>query len=182
MPERGHFVIWLTGLSGAGKSTIATLLEDELREAGRRVFNLDGDVLRRGLNRDLGYSLDDRHENVRRIAEVARILLLADTSVIVSAISPIAEVRAFARSIVPEGHFIEVFVDAPLEVAEARDTKGLYQRARSGQLANFTGIDSPYEPPASPDVRVASSLLTPQESVAKVMKVLEERFRNLAAS
>ena len=175
MTERGPFVLWLTGLSGAGKSTIATLLEHELRASGRRVFNLDGDVVRRGLNSDLGFSLDDRHENVRRIAEVARILLLADTSAIVSAISPIAEVRAFARSIVPEGHFIEVYVDAPLEVAEARDTKGLYQRARNGELADFTGIDSPYEAPTTPEVHVASSLLTPEESVAMIVAVLDER-------
>ena len=169
--ERPH-VIWLTGLSGAGKSTIATMLEREITEAGHHVFNLDGDVVRTGLNSDLGFSLADRSENIRRIGEVARILFLADVSVIVSAISPMTRDRAFARGLVPAGRFIEVFVDAPLEVVEERDTKGLYQRARRGEIPDFTGISSPYEPPTAPEVHVDSASLTPEEAVALILGAL----------
>ncbi len=143
-----------------------------MRDAGHHVFNLDGDVVRTGLNSDLGYSLDDRRENIRRIAEVARVLYLADVSVIVSAISPIAEARAFARSIIPEGRFVEIFVDAPLEVVEARDTKGLYQRARRGELNDFTGIGSPYEAPKQPDIHVDTQVLAPEESAKLILETL----------
>jgi bifunctional enzyme CysN/CysC len=176
MLEEGPFVLWLTGLSGAGKSTIAGLLDVQLRESGHHVFNLDGDVVRTGLNSDLGFSLEDRHENIRRIAEVARVLYLAHVSVIVSAISPIAEGRAFARSVIPEGRFIEIFVDAPLEIVEARDPKGLYQRARRGELSDFTGIGSPYEAPTEPDVHVDTQALTPEESVELILTALATRF------
>src|SRR5262249_42409490 len=138
-------IVWFTGLSGAGKSTIANLLEKKLHGMGRHTYLLDGDNVRHGLNKDLGFTDADRVENIRRVAEVARLMVDAGLIVIVSFISPFAVERRMARSLVGPDEFFEVFVDAPLAVAERRDVKGLYAKARRGELKNFTGIDSPYE-------------------------------------
>ena len=145
-------VVWLTGLSGAGKSTTANAVEQRLHALGRHSYVLDGDNLRHGLTKDLGFTPADRVENVRRIAEVAKLFVDAGLIALVSVISPFRDEREMARRMMEEGEFIEVFVDAPLEVCERRDPKGLYRKARAGEIKNFTGIDSPYEPPESPDI------------------------------
>jgi len=168
-------VVWLTGLSGAGKSTIANLVETELHGRGNHTYVLDGDNVRHGLNRDLGFSDPDRVENIRRVAEVARLMVDAGLIVLVSFISPFRSEREFARSLFADGEFIEVFVDAPLGVAEARDPKGLYKKARSGRLPNFTGIDSPYEPPENPELRISTTDLRPEDGAATVIAELERR-------
>lgn len=149
--------IWLTGLPGAGKSTIANALEERLHGAGRHTMLIDGDELRAGLNRDLGFSAADRAESVRRAGEVARLMVDAGLIVVVALISPFRADRAAARARFAPGAFIEVFVDAPLAECERRDPKGLYRRARSGQLSAFTGIDSPYEAPEQPELRLATA-------------------------
>ena len=149
--------VWLTGLSGAGKSTIANALEERLHAAGRHTMLIDGDDLRAGLNRDLGFSAAERAESVRRAGEVARLMVDAGLIVVVGLISPFRADRAAARARFSPGAFIEVFVDAPLAECERRDPKGLYRRARSGQLGAFTGIDSPYEPPEQPELRLATA-------------------------
>jgi len=146
--------VWFTGLSGSGKSTLANLLERRLHASGRHTFVLDGDNLRHGLNRDLGFTEADRVENIRRVAEVARLMTDAGLIVLVALVSPFRAERRMARERFPEGEFLEVFVDTPLEVCERRDPKGLYAKARSGALKNFTGIDSPYEPPVSPELHL----------------------------
>ena len=158
----GHagMVIWMTGLSGAGKSTIANALEVALHGMGVRTYLLDGDNMRLGLNRDLGFSDADRIENVRRIAEVARLMLDAGLVVICAAISPFERERQAARERIGSGRFIEVFIDTPLATCEARDPKGLYGKARAGQIPNFTGIGSPYEVPLAPDVRIDGTATT----------------------
>ena len=148
--------IWFTGLSGSGKSTIANLLERRLLAEGRHTYLLDGDNVRHGLNRDLGFTEADRVENIRRVAEVARLMVDAGLIVLVSFISPFRGERRVARELFAEGEFIEVFVDTPIEECERRDVKGLYAKARAGQLKNFTGIDSAYEPPEHADVRVST--------------------------
>jgi bifunctional enzyme CysN/CysC len=168
-------VLWLTGLSGAGKSTIANLVEAELHRRGHHTYLLDGDNVRHGLNRDLGFTDADRVENIRRVAEVSRLMLDAGLIVIVSFISPFRSERQMARRLFDEGHFLEVYVDTPLAVAEQRDTKGLYRKARSGELANFTGIDSPYEPPEDPEIRLDTTSQSVEESVAAVLDALEQR-------
>jgi bifunctional enzyme CysN/CysC len=147
-------LLWFTGLSGAGKSAIANILERKLHALGKRTFVLDGDNVRHGLNRDLGFTEADRVENIRRVAEVAKLFLEAGLITIVSFISPFRAERDTARELVGPNEFIEVFVDTPLEICEQRDPKGLYRKARRGELRNFTGLDSPYEPPTSPELRL----------------------------
>ncbi|MGH8435612.1 MAG: sulfate adenylyltransferase subunit CysN [Pseudomonas sp.] len=147
-------ILWFTGLSGAGKSTIANLVERKLHALGRHTYLLDGDNVRHGLNKDLGFSEADRVENIRRVAEVARLMLDAGLITLVSFISPFRSEREMARNLASDGEFIEIFIDTSIEVAEQRDPKGLYKKARRGELKNFTGIDSPYEPPEHPDVRI----------------------------
>lgn len=147
-------VLWFTGLSGAGKSTIADLVEQRLHAAGCRTMSLDGDNVRHGLCRDLGFTPADRVENIRRVAHIAQLMAEAGLIVLVSLISPFRADREMARSLLPPGEFLEIFVDTPLEICEARDVKGLYRKARSGALPNFTGIGSPYEPPTEPDLRL----------------------------
>ena len=164
--------IWLTGLSAAGKSTLAFALERELHERGRACYVLDGDNVRHGLNSNLGFSPPDRRENIRRIAEVARLMIDAGLIVITAFISPFRAEREMVRSMLPEGEFIEVFIDTPLAEAERRDVKGLYKKARSGQLKNFTGIDSPYEAPVNPEIRVNTVEMTPQEAAAHIIRQL----------
>jgi len=154
--------IWFTGLSGSGKSTIANLLEKRLHAEGLATYLLDGDNVRHGLNRDLGFTDTDRVENIRRVAEVARLMVDAGLVVLVSFISPFRAERQMARGLFQDGEFVEVFVDAPLADCEARDTKGLYAKARRGELKNFTGIDSPYEAPAAPDVHLRTQGTAPQ--------------------
>ena len=154
-------VLWLTGLSGSGKSTIADHVEAELHARGRHTYLLDGDNIRHGLNRDLGFTDADRVENIRRVAEVAKLMADAGLIVLVSFISPFASERAMARGLFAPGSFYRGVVDAPLAVAEARDPKGLYAKARRGELANFTGIDSPYEAPQAPELRLDTDTLSP---------------------
>ncbi|MBX9708922.1 MAG: sulfate adenylyltransferase subunit CysN [Caulobacteraceae bacterium] len=163
-------VIWLTGLSGAGKSTIANLVDRRLHALGRHTYLLDGDNVRHGLNRDLGFTEEDRVENIRRVAEVARLMADAGLVVITAFISPFRAERRMARELMPMGEFIEVFVDAPLEVAEARDAKGLYAKARAGQLKNFTGIDSPYEPPEQAEIVIDTTTMTAVEAAEVIVQ------------
>ncbi|WP_296818403.1 sulfate adenylyltransferase subunit CysN [Brevundimonas sp.] len=165
-------VLWFTGLSGAGKSTIANLVEKKLHADGRHTYLLDGDNVRHGLNRDLGFTDADRVENIRRVAEVAKLMADAGLIVLTSFISPFRAERRMARDLMPEGEFFEVFVDAPLAVAEERDVKGLYKKARSGQLKNFTGIDSPYEAPEAPEIRIDTTAMTPEEAAQAVCQAL----------
>jgi bifunctional enzyme CysN/CysC len=168
---KGHrpAVVWFTGISGAGKSTIANLVEEQLYATGRHTYLLDGDNVRHGLNRDLGFSEVDRIENIRRIAEVSKLMADAGLIVLVSFISPFRADRAVARGLMEEGEFCEVFVDTALEVAEARDVKGLYAKARRGDLPNFTGIDSPYERPDNPELRIDTSLRSPHDAARAVI-------------
>ena len=165
-------VVWFTGLSGAGKSTIANLVEKKLHALGRHTFLLDGDNVRHGLNKDLGFTAADRVENIRRVAEVARLMVDAGLIVLVSFISPFRDERRLARGLVADGEFCEVFVDAPLAVAEQRDRKGLYQKARRGELKNFTGIDSPYEPPEHPEIRVDTTAMAAEAAADLVVDYL----------
>ena len=167
-------VVWFTGLSGAGKSTVADLVEKALHAGGRRTFILDGDNIRHGLNKDLGFTDADRVENIRRIAEVASLMVQAGLIVLVSFISPFRAERELARNLVEPGEFCEVFVDTPLAVAEGRDPKGLYAKARRGELANFTGIDSPYEPPEQPEIRLDTTVLSPVDAARAVVERLTE--------
>ena len=163
-------VLWFTGLSGAGKSTIANLVEKKLHALGRHSFLLDGDNVRHGLNRDLGFTEADRVENIRRVGEVAKLMTDAGLIVLTAFISPFRAERDLVRSMLPEGEFVEIFVDTPLADAEARDVKGLYGKARAGQLANFTGIDSPYEAPVSPEIRIDTRLETPQAAAERIVE------------
>jgi len=156
-------VIWLTGVSGAGKSTIANALDKRLHAMGKHTYILDGDNVRNGLCKDLGFTDDDRKENIRRIAEVAKLMVDAGLIVITAFISPFKSEREMVRRLFNRNEFLEVFVDIPLEVAERRDVKGLYRKARAGKIKNFTGIDSPYEPPESPDLVLRSIQSSPEE-------------------
>jgi len=165
-------VLWLTGLSGAGKSTIANLLEKKLHAAGHHTYLLDGDNVRHGLTKDLGFTAEDRVENIRRIAEVARLMVDAGLIVLTAFISPFRAERRMARGLLQAGEFFEVFVDTPLAVAEARDPKGLYRKARRGEIKNFTGIDSPYEEPEAPEIRIDTSRLAPEEAAQAILAEL----------
>ncbi len=167
-------VLWFTGLSGAGKSTIANLVEKQLHALGRHTYLLDGDNVRHGLNRDLGFTDADRVENIRRVAEVAKLMTEAGLIVMVSFISPFRAERRMARSLFGEGEFFEVHVDTPLAVAESRDVKGLYKKARRGELKNFTGIDSPYEAPEAPEIYLDTARATPEESATAIVDGLRE--------
>ncbi|KAF1687335.1 adenylyl-sulfate kinase [Pseudoxanthomonas broegbernensis] len=166
-------VLWFTGLSGAGKSTIANLVDKRLHALGYHTFVLDGDNVRHGLNRDLGFTDEDRVENIRRVAEVARLMADAGLIVLVSFISPFRAERRMARELFAEGEFVEVFVDVPLEVAEGRDVKGLYRKARAGLIPNFTGIDSPYEAPERPEVHLDAAGTASEALVARVLEALD---------
>ncbi|MBL0767582.1 sulfate adenylyltransferase subunit CysN [Sphingopyxis sp. DHUNG17] len=164
MKNQKPALLWFTGLSGSGKSTIANLVEKKLHRMNRHSFLLDGDNVRHGLNRDLGFTEADRIENIRRVGEVAKLMTDAGLIVITAFISPFRAERELVRAMLPEGEFIEVFIDTPLEEAERRDVKGLYKKARAGQLKNFTGIDSPYEVPESPEIRIDTTAITPDEA------------------
>ena len=165
-------VLWFTGLSGSGKSTIANIVEKKLHAMGRHTMLLDGDNVRHGLNRDLGFTDADRVENIRRVGEVSKLMLEAGVITLVSFISPFASERAMVRSMLEEGEFIEIYVDTPLEEAERRDVKGLYRKARAGELKNFTGIDSPYEAPIDPEIMVNTVELNAEEAADAVLSYL----------
>ncbi len=165
----GNKVLWFTGLSGAGKSTLAQIVADALTASGQRTTLLDGDVVRCGLCRDLGFTDADRSENIRRVAEVAKLMSDAGLVVIVAMISPFTVDRERARAIIGAQNFIEIFVDAPLAVTEGRDVKGLYRRARAGELPNFTGVDSVYEPPLNPAVYLRTDIELVQECAKRVL-------------
>ena len=166
-------VLWFTGLSGAGKSTIAIQLEQKLHTLQRYTCLLDGDNIRLGLNKDLGFTEQDRMENIRRIAEVAKLMMDAGLIVIVAFISPFRAGREMARAMMEDKEFVEIFIDTPINVCEARDPKGLYAKARKGELPDFTGIDSPYEPPEKPEVHIETLKLSPDEAASKVLQFLE---------
>jgi bifunctional enzyme CysN/CysC len=168
-------VLWFTGLSGAGKSTIADGVEKRLVALGHHTYSLDGDNVRHGLNRDLGFTDADRVENVRRVIEVARLFCDAGLIVLVSVISPFRSERLLARERMAPGEFFEIFVDTPLAECERRDPKGLYRRARDGKLANFTGIDSPYEPPEAPDLHIRTIEMSLEHEIDAIMTILRDR-------
>jgi adenylylsulfate kinase len=167
--------IWMTGLSGSGKSTLAVALEKKLWERGVRSYVLDGDNVRHGLNKDLGFSPEDRNENIRRIGEVAKLFTDANVVNVTAFISPYRADRDQVRAIMAEGDFIEVFVDCPVEVCETRDPKGLYKKARAGQIPEFTGISAPYESPLNPEINLRTDRESEEESLQQVLQYLERR-------
>lgn len=171
----GAACLWLTGLSGSGKSTLARRVEKRLVERGVLAYVLDGDNVRHGLNRDLGFGPEQRAENIRRIAEVARLFVDAGAIVLTAFISPYREDRASARALLPEGRFVEIHVATPLSVCEARDPKGLYRRARAGEIRDFTGLDAPYEPPDAPELIVDTSEADLDVCADRVIAHLEAR-------
>ena len=165
-------LLWFTGLSGSGKSTIANLVEKKLHRMNRHSFLLDGDNVRHGLNKDLGFTEADRIENIRRVGEVAKLMTDAGLIVITAFISPFRAEREMVRAMLPEGEFLEIFIDTPLAEAERRDVKGLYKKARAGQLKNFTGIDSPYEAPEAPEIRIDTTAMTAEEAADLIVERL----------
>jgi bifunctional enzyme CysN/CysC len=167
-------VLWFTGLSGAGKSTIANLVEKRLHAMGRHTYTLDGDNVRHGLNKDLGFTEADRVENIRRVGEVSKLMVDAGLIVLVSFISPFRSERRMARNLMADGEFIEVYVDTTLAEAEKRDPKGLYRKAREGHIKNFTGIDSPYEPPEHAELRLNTTDMSAEQAAERVIEKLSE--------
>ncbi|EIC29695.1 MULTISPECIES: adenylyl-sulfate kinase [Methylomicrobium] len=168
-------IVWFTGLSGAGKSTLAHAVEEELHRMGCRTFVLDGDNVRHGLCGDLGFSAKDREENIRRVGEVAKLFMEAGVIVLTAFISPYKADRARVRSMVEHGGFMEIFCDSPVEICESRDVKGLYKKARAGQIAEFTGISSPYETPENPELTVNTGKLDLEASVRQVIEAMQHR-------
>lgn len=168
-------VLWFTGLSGAGKSTLAHAVEEQLHQRGCRTFVLDGDNVRHGLSSNLGFSEDDRKENIRRIGEAAKLMMEAGVITLTAFISPFRADREAVRNLMPHGDFLEIYCRASLAACEARDVKGLYRRARAGEIKNYTGIDSPYEEPMKPELVVDTEALTLEESIGRVMALLAER-------
>lgn len=171
--QRG-VTLWFTGLSGAGKSTIACLVEQMLLDRGRLAYRLDGDNVRHGLNKNLGFSADDRAENIRRIGEVARLFTDAGVIVLASFVSPYRRDRDAVRSLMPAGDFVEVYINVSLAGAEKRDPKGLYKKARAGEIKNFTGIDDPYEPPTNAEIVLETENLSPPDAAGRVLEYLEK--------
>ena len=174
---KGHkgAVLWFTGLSASGKSTLSIMVENILFKRGCHTYILDGDNIRHGLNKDLGFSPEDRHENIRRIGEVAHLLADSGLITITAFISPYVSDRCLAREMNPKGNFIEIYCNCPLEVCEQRDTKGLYKKARAGEIKDFTGINAPYESPQKPEITVYTDKETVEESAGKVIEYLEEK-------
>ncbi len=171
-------VLWFTGLSGSGKSTLADAVEQALFQQNVKTYLLDGDNIRSGLNADLDFTEEGRIENIRRISEVAKLFVDAGTVVLTAFISPFKKDRIFARELLEKGEFVEIFVDCPLEICEQRDVKGLYQKARSGKIKNFTGVDSPFEAPESPEIVVKTAEHTLEECVKQVVVYLENKVSN----
>jgi len=165
-------VLWFTGLSGSGKSTVAGALETRLAQLGYHTYLLDGDNVRHGLNGDLGFSDQDRVENIRRVAEVAKLFADAGLLVLSAFISPFRSERQLVRDLLPEGEFIEVFIDTPVAICESRDPKGLYRKARAGEIKQFTGVDSPYQAPEQPEIQLATEALSVDESAERVLSYL----------
>ncbi|MGM0595321.1 MAG: adenylyl-sulfate kinase [Pseudomonadota bacterium] len=168
-------VLWLTGLSASGKSTLAHAVEEALHQRGCRTFVLDGDNVRHGLNRDLGFSLKDRDENLRRVGETAKLFLEAGIITLAAFISPLRREREMVRTLMPHGDFLEIYCAAPLEVCEQRDPKGMYQKARQGEIKEFTGVSSPYEPPVKAELMVSTGEQPLEQSVEQVLTLLEQR-------
>ena len=173
--DQSGCVLWFTGLSGSGKSTLAHEVENVLFQRGHLTYVLDGDNIRRGLNKNLGFSPEDRAENIRRIGEVSKLFVDAGVIVMTAFISPYREDRDNARSLIRDGRFVEVFVDCALEVCEERDTKGMYKRARAGEIKEFTGISAPYEPPIHPEVMLNTDAQSVAESTQLVLDFLEQK-------
>lgn len=173
--EHRSVMLWFTGLSGAGKSTLAHAVEERLHQTGCRTFSFDGDNVRHGLCSDLGFSDQDRVENIRRVGEMGKLFLEAGVIALTAFISPFRSDRERVRSLMPHGEFFEIYCHCPLEVCEERDVKGLYKRARAGEIKNFTGISSPYEEPENPELVVDTGGLSLEESVAQVIAMLEQR-------
>lgn len=171
----GSVILWFTGLSGAGKSSLAHAVEEELHNMGCHTFVLDGDNVRHGLCADLGFTSEHRVENIRRVGELSKLFIEAGVITLTAFISPFRSDRERVRSLVPHGDFLEIYCHCPLEVCEQRDVKGLYKRARAGEIKHFTGISSPYEAPVDPELSVDTGALTIEESVEKVMGLLRER-------
>lgn len=173
----GHkgVVLWFTGLSASGKSTLAHAVEEALHQQACRTFVLDGDNVRHGLNRDLGFSIEDRDENLRRVGETAKLFLESGTIVLAAFISPLQREREMVRTLMPHGDFFEVYCEAPIEVCEQRDPKGLYGRARKGEIKEFSGISSPYEPPVKPELKVNTVEESLEDSVQMVLSMLKSR-------
>ncbi len=168
-------ILWFTGLSGSGKSTIANALEAKLYQLNHHTYLLDGDNVRHGLNRDLGFDEASRVENIRRIGEVAKLFVDSGVIVLTAFISPFVSDRAIVRSLVEDGEFIEVFIDTPIAVCQARDPKGLYQKALNGEIKNFTGIDSPYEAPKKPDIHLKTDTITVDEGANQIVEYLQTK-------
>lgn len=176
--NHASFVVWFTGLSGSGKSTLANLLEQKLHQEGKLTYILDGDNVRAGLNNDLGFSSEDREENIRRVSEVSKLISDAGAIVLSAFISPFEKDRAYTRSLFTENEFIEVFVNCPVEICEQRDVKGLYKKARAGQIQEFTGISSPYETPNQPEIIVNTHLHTAEECITQILDYLKPKLEN----
>lgn len=174
--QHNAFIVWMTGLSGAGKTSLAKHLEEKLSSQGFICQVLDGDIMRSGLNKDLGFSDKDRYENIRRIAEVSKLFLNSGIICINSFITPTHEIRQMTRDIIGKENLIEVFVHAPLEICEGRDAKGLYKKARAGKIKEFTGIDSPFEEPLNPDIELRTDQLSIEEAVAKILDYILPRL------
>ncbi len=175
LKEQKPCILWFTGLSGSGKSTIANAVELKLNKLGKHTYLLDGDNIRMGLNKGLGFSDEDRVENIRRIGEVSKLFVDAGLIVLTAFISPFQEERDKVRNLVEDGEFIEVFIDTPLEVCESRDPKGLYKKAREGEIPNFTGISSPYEAPSKAEIHIKNNKISIDECVEKVIEYLKNR-------
>jgi adenylylsulfate kinase len=176
MLKQRALLVWFTGLSGSGKSTLAVQLEAELHERGYKTYLLDGDNIRAGINKDLTFSDEGRIENIRRIGEVSKLMMDAGVVVLSAFISPFRSDRQQVKNIVGAENFVEVFVDAPLEICEQRDVKGLYKKARAGEVKNFTGIDSPYEAPQSPDIHLRTDELSVNQSIEMLLTVVAPRI------
>lgn len=173
--NQNSFVIWLTGLSGSGKSTLSDKLCHILHNQGRLVYSLDGDNVRFGLNKDLGFTDSDRKENIRRISEVSKLMIDSGVIVITSFISPFISDREMAKSIIGEDSFLEIYIDSPINICEERDPKGLYKKVRNGEIKMFTGIDSPYEPPTKPFLHIKTNELSIQESVDLIFNSIKDK-------
>jgi adenylylsulfate kinase len=176
----GHrsFLIWFTGLSGSGKSTIANALESKLFEKKIKTYTLDGDNIRKGINNDLNFSPEDRTENIRRIAEISKLFVDAGIVVLAAFVSPYKKDREAVKNIVGKNYFVEVYINTSLEECEKRDVKGLYKKARKGEIKDFTGINAPYEPPESPDIEIKTEQLSVEQSVTKIINVINKKLKN----